>query len=115
MNTKKWKNYKLNEQERKQGRIEIGYETDAALIYDKAIRAQKYCLNSIREIEGVRIVNVTSPVDQLPSGQLVGIRLKFTPVKKAEITTFTSFLRGEILAIKGVVSIRFLKTVKANL
>jgi len=51
----------------------------------------------------------------LPSGQLVGIRLKFTPVKKAEITIFTSFLRGEILRIKGVVSIRFVKTVKANL
>jgi hypothetical protein len=115
MNTKKWKDYKLNEEERKQGTIEIGYETDAALIYDKTIRPQKYCLNSIREIEGVRIVNVTSPVDQLPSGQLVGVRLKFTPVKKAEITTFTSFLRGEILSIKGVVSIRFLKTVKANL
>lgn len=115
MNTKKWKKYRLNEQERKQGSVEIGYETDAALVYDKSIRKQKYCLNSIREIEGVRIVNVISPVDQLPSGQLVGIRLKYTPIKKAEITTFTSFLRGEILAIKGVVSIRFLKTVKANL
>ena len=76
MNTQ-WKEY-LTE-ERKHGDVEVGFESDGVLVYDKAARKQKYILNSIREIEGVRIVNVITPTEPYGETDRVGIRVKYTP------------------------------------
>jgi len=94
---------------------EVGFETDSVLIYDKTARKQKYILNSLREIAGVRIVTVISPTEDQGDHQAVGIRIKYSPVQRRELTSYTSFLKQSIFAIKGVNSVRFLRTIKVDL
>ena len=112
----KWQKF-LTEQEEpdETRRGEMGFETDCILLYDKGVRKQKYVLNSVREIAGVRIVNVTTPTADQPTGQAVGIQIKYSPVKKQELVSYLSFLKGEIVRIKGVVSVNFVRTNKVQL
>jgi len=94
---------------------EIGFETDALLIYDKVTRKQKYVLNSMREIAGVRIVTVVSPTEDRGENQVVGIRIKYTPAKEQAVLSYNTFLKRSILSTKGVVQVRFLSTTKIKL
>ena len=114
MNINTWKQYLLNEAPEKSAPVEIGFETASLLTYDKTVRKQKYILNSIREIEGVRIVNVVTPTEKNPAGaQVVGILIKHTPTSGKE--NYENFLRQSIIKIKGVDSVRFIKTNKVYL
>jgi hypothetical protein len=94
---------------------EIGFETDAVLIYDKSIRKQKYVLNSLREIAGVRIVTVISPTQPQGENQAVGIRIKYTPDRKQPLLSYNTFLKRNILTTKGVEQVRFFDTKKVKL
>ena len=96
-------------------RQEIGYETDCLLIYDKLIRKQKYVLNSLREIAGIRIVTVISPTEPRGESQVVGIRLKYTPSREQTLLSYTAFLKRSILSTNGVLQVRFLHTTKVKL
>ena len=87
---------------------EIGFETDAVLIYDKTVRKQKYVLNSLREIAGVRIVTVISPTEDQAGNQAVGIR-------KQPLLSYNTFLKRNILTTKGVEQVRFFDTKKVKL
>ena len=49
----------------------------------------EYILNSIREIEGVRIVNVITPTEPYGETDRVGIRVKYTPHYK-ELVSYLS-------------------------
>lgn len=115
MNQQEWRDF-LSEQIQPGGVQELGYESDCILLYDKEVRKQKYVLNSIREILGVRIVSVVAPTaprtDKLES---VGIRIKFTPAAGAQYEVYITGLKKTILAIKGVNGINFVATAKAYL
>ena len=94
---------------------EIGFETDAVLVYDKTVRKQKYVLNSLREIAGVRIVTVISPTEDQSGNQAVGIRIKYSPEKQQPLLTYNTFLKRNILITKGVEQVRFFDTKKVKL
>ena len=96
-------------------REEIGFETDAVLLYDKSIRKQKYILNSLREISGVRIVTVISPTEDQGANQAVGIRIKYTPDKQQPLLSYNTYLKRNILITMGVVQVRFFDTKKVKL
>ena len=112
----KWKRFLTEQADTDESeRGEMGFETDCILLYDKTTRKQKYVLNSIREIAGVRIVNVTTPTSDQPTGHAVGIKIKYSPVKKQELVSYLSFLKGEIVRVKGVISVNFVRTNKVRL
>ena len=116
MNQQEWKDF-LSEQVGQAGGLkELGYEADCILLYDKEVRKQKYVLNSIREIVGVRIVSVVAPTaprtDKLES---VGIRIKFTPTAGTQYEVYITALKKAILAITGVNGVNFVATAKVHL
>tara|TARA_R110000824_G_scaffold152806_11_gene324137 strand:+ start:2885 stop:3229 length:345 start_codon:yes stop_codon:yes gene_type:complete len=112
---KEWKKF-LNEQsEDAEQVVEIGFESSCMLYYDKEIRKQKYILNSIREVAGVRIVTVTTPTVAKGAKQAVGVTIKFSPFRHKNTVSYIAFLKQSILTVKGVNTITFLRTTKVQL
>jgi hypothetical protein len=112
---KEWKKF-LNEQSNDLEQvIEIGFESSCLLYYDKTTRKQKYILNSIREIAGVRIVTVTTPTVPKGEKQAVGVTIKFSPFRHKDTVSYMAFLKQSILTVKGVNSVTFLRTAKVQL
>jgi|10_taG_2_1085330.scaffolds.fasta_scaffold103708_3 hypothetical protein len=111
----KWKEFLLEQTGLPEETVEIGFESECLLYYDKRARKQKYILNSIREVAGVRIVTVTSPTTNQGEKQIVGITIKFTPFRQKTAVSYLAFLKQNILTISGVTSVVFVHTNKVML
>ncbi len=91
---KQWKTF-LNE-------TEVAHEIDARLEYDKGVRNQTYILHDVREIEGVRVVTVTSPVETHGGVEQVDVVIKYDVPPGNTPDGFISFLKVQIRKIQGI-------------
>ena len=83
--------------------IEYAYETLAMVKYDSTKRNQTFILHDIRELCGVRVVDVAEPVESHGDIEEVKVRIKHdVPSTFSTLREYLEILQTSIKAIQGV-------------
>jgi len=96
--------------------IEYAYQTLALIKYDSMRRNQTFILHDIRELCGVRVVDVSEPVETHGEVEEVKILIKHDiPKSFSGIKEYIRILQTSIKAIEGVQGAAMLTTNQVEL